>query len=232
MMDSNCKVTVNGNYDFQEYWRTKELGPKAPRMDLRHWWETDRLSEIEEIYFDTIRNARSLLDVGAGNLRIKNKFVRAGFKGRYHTMDVGPEFDYTYRKLEEISQTYDAILCLDVIEHLTLADGLAMLKRLVGLLEPNGVIIIGTPNARSIRNPLAMDFTHIQCYNAVDLWAYLTVLGLDVSGFRLVFCRPPRSIRERLRYTVQAFVAARLLGADYADGLAMIGRKVSPLSIR
>ena len=43
----------------------------------------------------------------------------------------------------------DAVVSMDVIEHLTLEDGRRMLDSIHGLLRPGGLFVVGTPNVRS-----------------------------------------------------------------------------------
>lgn len=211
---------------YSTYWRRKHiLSQPVPAFPVKRWWRSDGLSEIERIYFDAVKRAPSILDAGAGDLTIMCKFVTAGYSGEYHTLDPGEEYSHTYRNLTEVTRTYAAILCLDVIEHLPLQHGLRMLTRLTELLEPGGVLVVQTPNARCIRYPASWDMTHLHIYNAHDLWAFLSGLGLTVDGYRIAFGPEHPSISEKIRGLAGAFIASRLLGCDYADNIAMIGRK-------
>lgn len=210
---------------YRDYWRRRELlQTSTPTFPLRRWWPTDRLCEIESVYFEAVRDAASILDIGAGDLRMQEKFRAEGFKGDYDTQDIGREFSYTYEHLEEIKRKYDAVLCLDVIEHLPLNDGLSLLDKLMRLLEPGGILVVQTPNARCIRSPLSWDVTHVHLYNLGDLWAYLTAAGLDTVGYRVVFSEVRLTAGSWLRRTLGAFVTTRLLGSDYADNVVVIGR--------
>ena len=80
---------------YATYWERKRLlsGP-VPTFPLRRWWATDGLCDVEQAYWDAIRPAARLLDVGAGDLRVMKKFRAAGFAGEYHTQDIGAEFAY------------------------------------------------------------------------------------------------------------------------------------------
>jgi len=211
---------------YETYWRRKELLRRSwPTFPVRRWWETDGLCDIERIYFDAIQGASSLLDVGAGDTRVKEKIQRAGFRGEYHTQDVGEEGRYTYRDLSEVSRTYDAILCLDVLEHLPLADGLHMLKRMISLLTPTGALVIQTPNAAYIPDPRSWDMTHVQTYNIQDLWAFLRCEGMEVEGYRVVLGPQNPGPIVALRSAIVAYVKRRILGCDYANNIAIIARK-------
>ena len=211
---------------YRNYWACKRLrNERLPHFPVKPWWDIPGLSPIEQLYFDAIRDASSLLDVGAGDLRVMNKFRAAGFAGEYHTQDVGEEFPYDYRDLSEVHRTYQAILCFDVLEHLPLRDGLGLVLRMVDLLGSGGVLILQTPNSRCINDPLSWDMTHLHCYNAADLWAYLTAMGLMTEAYRVTFDERSPSLFRRLQTTVSRYVIARILKSDYAANIALICRK-------
>lgn len=215
---------------YSSYWRRKQLlAAGTPRFPLRHWWPSDGLCDIEATYFALINHRSSVLDFGAGDLRIMHKFRAAGYTGDYHTLDIGPEHEHTYRDASEVSRSYEAIMCLDVIEHMTLTEGLTLLDRLVDLLEPGGVLILQTPNARCIRNPLSWDMTHVHCYNGGDLWAFLRSKDMTVDVYRVVFDRPKSALYQWPRRMLSRYVTTRLLGADYADNLAVVARKADTI---
>ncbi len=208
---------------YRDYWERKRLVERsAPEFPLRRWWPSEDLCDIEREYAAAIAGASRLLDVGAGDQRVKRKLERAGFGGTYHTMDAGGEYATTFRSLEDVTDPYEAILCLDVLEHLPLEDGLALVDRLVALLAPGGVLVLQTPNARCVRHPMGWDMTHRHVYNVHDLWAYLTARGLAVRGYRIALGPARRSMLTRLRELTGAFVASRILGCDYADNIALI----------
>jgi len=195
---------------------------------VRRWWDTEDLCEIERVYFDAVRGAERLLDVGAGDLRIMRKLQRAGFRGEYHTQDVGSEGTYTYRSLDEVRGQYGAIVCLDVIEHLELREGLTMLKTMISRLSPGGVLVVQTPNAAYIPDPRSWDMTHVQTYNAGDLWAWLRCEGMEVEIYRVVLrasANPGPIVSAKAAIT--GYVKRKILGCDDANNIAAIARKPS-----
>ena len=211
---------------YRNYWRRKQLlAGDVPRFPVVRWWPAPGLCQAEQIIFDNTKNSSSILDVGAGDLRIQFKLQNAGFQGEYHTQDVGDEFDYTHRDTAEIARTYGAILCLNVIEHLELQEGLSLTEHLVTLLDQGGVLVIQTPNARCIRSPLSSDMTHRHCYNLPDLWAYLTSIGMSVHGYRVVFAPERRTLIGSAQFAISAFITTRLLGCDYADDIIVVATK-------
>jgi len=211
---------------YSHYWRRKQLiSGDVPAFPVRRWWPTEGLSEIEQVFFNEIGQSPSILDVGAGDLRVKLKIVDAGFAGEYHTLDVGDEYSHNYTNMDEVGRKYHAILCLDVIEHLPLGDGLSLLSTLASTLEPGGKLIVQTPNARCIRNPLGTDMTHLHCYNIADLWAYLCCHDLEVKGYRVCFLPEKQNVLQRLKTMTGQYVASRILGCDFADNIVLIARR-------
>ena len=212
---------------YKDYWQRKKLlsAGSVPHFPVRRWWRSDTLCEIERVYYDALRPAARLLDVGAGDLRVKQKFEAAGFQGEYHTQDIGTEFQHTYTDLAQVTSPYDAILCLDVIEHLPLEPGLGLVVRLTELLTPGGVLIVQTPNARCVRHPLSWDMTHLHVYNLPDLWAFCRTLGLEAEGFRVVFTNGPGSGLLAKATGLVGRTLTRLLGCDYTDNIALLARK-------
>jgi predicted SAM-dependent methyltransferase len=208
------------------YWQRKELlQTKVPAFSVVKWWRSGELCEVEKIIFDRVKDRVNILDIGAGDLKLKHKFQQAGYRGDYHTQDIGEEFTYDYHNLDEITARYSAIICLDVIEHLALAEGLSLIHKLSSLLAVDGVMIIQTPNGRCIRNPLISDMTHVHCYNLPDLWAYLTCMNLKVEGFRVVFEALDRSYLQKIRELFGRYTISRLFGLDYADNIVVIAHK-------
>jgi len=211
---------------YETYWRRKELLRKSrPTFPVRRWWETDGLCDIEQVYFDAVREAPSLLDVGAGDLRVMRKLQAAGYAGEYHTQDTGTEGRYTYRSLDDVNRTYAAVLCLDVIEHLSLHDGLTLVRRMISLLSPGGVLVLQTANGAYVPDPRSWDMTHLHVYTASDLWAYFRCEGLDTAGYRIVLGDRNPGPLVAARNAITAYVKRRILGCDYANNIALIARK-------
>src|SRR5437868_2317768 len=104
---------------YRNYWQRKQLlSTSCPHFSVVHWWESKSLCEVDRIILEAVRDKLNLLDVGAGDLRVKNKLLRAGYQGNYETQDPGYEYEYDYKDLSDVQKSYDAILCLDVLEHL------------------------------------------------------------------------------------------------------------------
>ena len=186
--------------------------------------QDDELNEIQKIIFARAKNASRILDFGAGDNRVKRKFLAAGFKGSYETLDVSDTEKHTYSSLSEVTGKFDAIFCLEVIEHMSLNDYVDLMDEFGKLLNPGGFLVIGTPNALCVVPMWSLDTGHIQQYPLADLAADLVVRGFEVEAFRVWHGPWPKGIGKRLRLFINRGLCY-ILGVDYAHGIVVIGKK-------
>lgn len=213
------------DHAYKNYWRRKKLlEAKPPKFPTVGYWLSDTLNPSEQLIYDVIKSRQSLLDFGAGDHRIKNKMTKAGFRGSYKTLDHSDEYQHDFSHLSEINEKFEAILFLDVIEHLPLQEGLKLLTELLDKLENDGYLVLQTPNALCIRNQKATDMTHLHIYNLKDLWAFLSAMGYEVSGYRLVFDSPGKRFRQKIFGFISKIITV-LTGCDYADNILLIAKK-------
>jgi 2-polyprenyl-3-methyl-5-hydroxy-6-metoxy-1,4-benzoquinol methylase len=213
------------NLVYLNYWKRKQLARQPPEFTIRrHWWDTDDLSDAHGVIYDAIRNADSVLDVGAGDMRFMRLAQKRSLAATYHTQDIGTEFEYTYSDLSQVTRTYDAVVCMDVLEHLDVAGSVAMLHRLLGLVTPGGVLALQTPNAYHHRHPLSWDMTHLHAYNPVDLWTYLTALDTNTTVYRVMFGHPPAGLKRKIHERIRVWLALELY-LDPCENLIAIVRK-------
>jgi 2-polyprenyl-3-methyl-5-hydroxy-6-metoxy-1,4-benzoquinol methylase len=216
---------AEANLVYLNYWKRKQLSRQPPDFPVRrHWWDIEELSDAHGMIYDAMRDARSVLDVGAGDMRFMRLAQKRGLSAEYHTQDIGHEFEYTYSDLSQVTRRYDAVVCMDVLEHLDVAGSVAMIHRLLSLVTPGGVLALQTPNANCHRNPLSWDMTHLHAYNPVDLWSYLTALGTDTSVYRVMFGHPPAGFKARLHERIRIWLAEELF-LDPCHNLIAIVRK-------
>jgi SAM-dependent methyltransferase len=178
---------------------------------------------MERAIFDRTRRAGRLLDFGAGDKRLKGKFLAAGFKGRYETLDLSVEDQHEYSSLSQVAGRFDAILCLEVIEHMSLNEYVDLMDEFGKLLGPGGVLVIGTPNPLCVVPMWAGDPGHVQQYPLADLAADFVVRGYEVEAFRVRYGAWPTGL-PWLRFLAMRLLCY-LLSVDYANGLVVIGKR-------
>lgn len=111
-------------------------------------------------------------------------------------------------RLDDLEGPYDAILCLDLLEHL--ADPYAVLARLRQLVRPGGYLLVSLPNARNVMlvKDLLLkgtfgytkhghrDWTHLRWFTRKD-----AVAAFDEAGFTVTRTSTPAP-RPWRKYTL------------------------------
>ncbi len=189
--------------------------------------QEEGLNEIQQIIFDRTKNLVRILDFGAGDNRLKRKFLAAGFKGSYETLDFSSPEDHDYSSLSQVAGKFDAIFCLEVIEHISLNEYVDLMDEFAKILNPGGYVVISTPNALCVVPMWSLDTGHIQQYPLADLAADFVVRGFTIEAFRVWHGPWPRGIRKRLRLFIMRALCY-VLSVDYAHCIAVIGRSKLP----
>jgi hypothetical protein len=150
-------------------------------------------------------------------------------------MDPTAEYKHDYASLEAVpSSSVDAVVCLEVIEHIPLAQSFDFLEQVIDKLKPTtGRILISTPNADYLSSIWASDMTHEHAYRGVDLAALLHLYGFRSTVYRIAWRAPKPPFRERMRYQAARLLTRGILQVDYARGIIVVGDRVgSPVNNR
>jgi hypothetical protein len=211
---------------YRNYWarhKARDEVSRSLRAPCVSCEDCPELNEMERAIFNRAQHAARLLDYGAGDKRLKRKFLSAGFTGRYETLDLSAEDTHEYSSISQVKGQFDAILCLEVIEHMSLNDYVDLMDEFAKLLGQGGTLIIGTPNPLCVVPMWAGDPGHVQQYPLADLAADLIVRGYAVEAFRVRYGGWPKGL-SRLRFLAMR-VLCYLLSVDYAQGLVVVGTK-------
>lgn len=133
-------------------------------------------------------------------------------------------------------QPTDLVLLMDVLEHLTLAETLALLDAVYALLKPGGRVLIHVPNAEGIFGMRIRygDLTHEQCFTPSSMRQLLQTVG-----FRQLVCyedKPvvfgPVSLVRRaiwelttLRYRLMLLAETATRGAILSQNMLVVATK-------
>ncbi|MCF6309502.1 MAG: class I SAM-dependent methyltransferase [Sulfurimonas sp.] len=91
------------------------------------------------------------------------------------------------------NKKYDAIVCLDVLEHLSVEDGRKFIEKISKLLKPNGFFACGVPSIYSYEFQSSLSqASHINCPDRDDLERELS------TSFNRIF---PFSMNDELVHT-------------------------------
>lgn len=166
-----------------------------------------------------LHGARRLLDVGAGDRRWAELLPRLGVQARYLSCDPDRRHDHDHDDFLAVAEPFDAILMLDLLEHLPAQQGIAFVDHAAELLPPGGALVISTPNPAHPTSFQASDFTHIRPWPAHDLFGLCRSAGFsDVRVHRI------QHVDGRLRRALVPVqrTLSRLIGVDPADHLLLV----------
>ena len=176
---------------------------------------------VRDVLTDVVRDGDEVLEVGAGDRRMREAIAKKRRDVSYRSMDLDPRGAHDYRTLEEINRAFDCVFAFEVAEHVAfdeLADWFAALER---LLKPAGHLVLSTPNTfyppaylrdASHRTPL--------CYD--ELGGMLEAAGLRVTRIVRIYNDP---VWRRL---VRRFLFGwlfRLIGIDFARQIVIVAQK-------
>jgi len=194
------------------------------RRDLGSIWDLPILKR----YLDRIRallpGRNCVLEVGAGNRGLGERLLKEFPSVVYRSMDVDRTYRHDYYSLDEVGEQFDLVIMIEVIEHLTLDEGVALLTKARRLLNPGGVVLLTTPNVFHPTRYWA-DCTHRTFYPYDDLAGILRWIGyVDVRAFRVY--NAPFFSRWLTIHAVRH--VHRYLGIDFALSILVEGRAPSP----
>ena len=186
-------------------------------------WDLQILRKRFPLMVKHIRNGEKILDIGASNRDLEERLKRHYPNLTYKSMDVDKQQRHDFYSLEEIREAFDVVLMFEVIEHLELEEGVALLKRSYDLLNEGGRLILTTPN---VFNPgrFWRDATHRVAYCYDELGGLLLAQGFSITGMY-------RTYNDVFhRYFFRVYVMApvhRYLGIDFAKSILIVAEKKS-----
>lgn len=162
-----------------------------------------------------------VLEVGAGDRRMRRHLVDAHGEIDYESMDIDPEGDHDYHDLDEIPSRYDCVFAFEVIEHLALDEIRAWLPRLAALTKDGGCLLLSTPNTYYPPAYLR-DVTHRTplCYD--ELAGLVRAAGFQPERIYRIYNDPIHRILLR-RYALGWLFST--IGIDFARQIVLVARR-------
>jgi 2-polyprenyl-3-methyl-5-hydroxy-6-metoxy-1,4-benzoquinol methylase len=195
------------------------------------------------ILYQGLPQANDVLDCGAGKGQFIGELLAQGYRGTVTGADLLPRpvsLPETVRWIETDlndplplpDQSFDVIICLEVIAHLE--NPRALFREFHRLLRPNGALVLTTPNQQSIRALLGLFFGgHFAAFRGIAYPALITALLrkdleriCDETGFH-----PPRfyytdsGLVPKLHVSWQRLTLGLLKGRAFSDNLALVTGK-------
>lgn len=184
-------------------------------------WDLKILRKRFPLMLEILRDGEKVLDIGASNRNLQERLKRHLPKLVYKSMDIDREQFHDYYSLEEIQESFDAVILFEVIEHLGLDEGLQLLEKVYHLLNPQGRLILTTPN---VFNPSRFwrDATHRVAYCYDELGGILLAQGFHVRAMYRTY----NDVFHRYLFRVylMAFLY-RYLGIDFTKSIFVVAEK-------
>ncbi|GAF75309.1 unnamed protein product [marine sediment metagenome] len=206
--------------DILESWSTHYGLRKKIRRRYSSIWRVPIAKNRLELVLREMEIGSSVLDVGASNQMLGEK-IKAVFPDvAYKSMDIDREAIHDYYSLEEIREEFNLIIFSEVIEHMTIEEGVVTLKKLRELLKDGGRIIITTPNL--FHPHRYWDASHKTPYRYDELAALLMSLGYSIETIYRLY--NDAFFRRLFRIYIGAFIH-RYLDIDFARSIAVVAAR-------
>jgi len=210
---------------FWEYFKYKGLAPQPGYIDIDTQWREllpKTVGAAGRLLINELSSATTVLDVGAGDRYYADVLKKLGLSAKYSSVDLDTTYgSHDYREFLQVQDKFDAILMFELIEHLSLNDGIEFMAHARQLLRPNCPLIISTPNAHHPNQVWRSELTHIRPWPANSLYAILRLVGFDsVKLVRQYFL----SGRKRRLIAPLTKALYRILELDHAQTTIAIAR--------
>lgn len=166
-----------------------------------------------------VKQARKVLEVGAGDRPFLPELLARGYCGEFKTMDVNPGRKFDYYSVDEISESFDAILLREVVEHCPRPQFYGYLEKFAQILAPGGLLILTTPNPWAV-SWVFSDYTHVSPWPPADLYGVLRCFGFQpIEILRVVW--PSRFLFLKRMYRA---IHSRFYNVDFAGSYIAVAK--------
>jgi SAM-dependent methyltransferase len=208
-----------------ESWSLRYDHVKVVRSIWPTIWDVPLIRDLDITISWIKNNRRLLLDVGASNTAYIKEYVSDRLSEiSYYSFDIDRRTRQDFYDWEEIKMTFDIITCAEVLEHLSLEQGLELCENMREHLSPGGILLTTVPNIFHA-NRFLQDPSHKTpwCYDRIS--ADLLCIGFDICGiFRFGYYREPKGIVDWLKAWLELRLRYRL-GIDFANSICVLARK-------
>jgi len=193
---------------------------RAFRREQGDFWSLGLVRKSETLAASFAVPGGRVLDVGAGDRGLEGVLRARVGDLTYVSVDPDPGGAHDYRSLDVVKDRFDLVTCLEVIEHLSPADAVALLASARERLAPGGRLVLSTPN---VMNPTAFLTTmdHKTPFAWDELGGVLTLLGYRV--LQMVRVQNDPWLRRLGRWLV--YPLYRVLAVDFARSIAVVAQR-------
>jgi ubiquinone/menaquinone biosynthesis C-methylase UbiE len=215
-------IGYNGNMN-------QDLLGQFDSIEKVHWWWAGRRRLVKLLLSKFKPYPKNILDVGCGTGETLS-FLRDIFpKSSLYGVDCSPKavafskarlhkkiFKASALKLPFSSNSFDAILFLDVLEHISEHE--KALREAKRVLKPHGIVIITSPAIKLIWSEHDSKQGHKRRYSKADVFDLANTSGMKIkylNYFNFVFSPPIMAIRLLSRFKMFRFLVRYNYGLNY-----------------
>ncbi len=183
-------------------------------------WNLKILRKRFNFILKHMKGGEKILDTGAYDRRLEGRLKKHFPNIVYKNMDIDREQFHDFYSFEHVREKFDLIFLFEVIEHLTIDEGIKVLKQIYQLLNSEGRLIISTPN---IFNPgrFWRDASHKQAYCYDELGGILLANGF---GIKEIYRTYNDAIHKYLFRVYLMSALHRYLGIDFAKSILILAK--------
>ena len=184
-------------------------------------WDIPIKNKHTQVLAEELRPGMKVLEIGSSDRNLEG-LLTSHFEGlTYKSMDIDRHTDHDYYSLDEIDETFDAVLLFEVVEHMPFREGLPLLGKIFDLLAPGGKLVMTTPN---VAHPTHYyrDPTHVAAYSHEGIGGMLVALGFEVDAMYRIYNAP---LVQKLFRKYVASILHRYLGIDFTHSLLVVASR-------
>lgn len=182
------------------------------------------LREIGSLQLSLASESMTVLEVGAGARKMGQYIANRYSDVCYQSLDIDSQGKHDYHDWSQVNRRFHVIFAFEVIEHLPVEAIPGWLDLLATHLEPNGRLLLSTPNTYYPPAYLR-DVTHRTplCYD--ELAGLVMASGLEVDRVVRIYHDPLH--RRILRQYLLGWLF-RAIGLDFARQIVLVAHRPQP----
>jgi SAM-dependent methyltransferase len=187
----------------------------------RDLWDLKLVRKKLPITLRYLKDGETVLEIGAFNRDLEVKIKKIYHRVVYKSMDIDPAYPHDYSSFKEIRETFDMVLLFEVIEHLGLEEGRAMVGSIYEILNHRGRVILTIPNINT-PGQYWKDPTHMTPYYYEEIGGLLLSKHFEIVEIRRIFRK------SLFKFYLIGYILApvfRFLGLDFAQSILLVAKK-------
>ncbi|MEW6359409.1 MAG: methyltransferase domain-containing protein [Planctomycetota bacterium] len=200
---------------------------EAHRLRMEVWkrypsiWSLGIVSRAENLVLEGAEGPIRLLDIGAGNRGLGERWREIHPGLTYKSLDTDETYPHDFRNLADVAEEFDRVVMFEVLEHLPRQEGIKMLRGVGAVLRKGGLLFVSTPN---MVHPFQYfrDASHVTPYYYEELGAAILAAGFQLEAIYRV--HSGTALEKAVKRCLAGWLF-RFLGIDFAPGVVAVGRK-------